>query len=71
MLFREAPPTIKFALGENPKQSNFGAGNNGRYPQTRPGVEQVIRDAFSRARDYQQAWAEWKAKKRTTPPRRS
>ena len=73
LLFGPAPGTIKFALGENPKQSNFGARDpfgGGRYPQTRGGVEQVIRDAFTRARDYREAWDEWKAKKRPGPPRR-
>ncbi len=69
MLFRAARPTIKFALGENPKQSNWGNEATGRYPQTRGGVEQVIRDAFIRARDYQQAQAEWKAGRRAYPPK--
>ncbi len=70
LFYENAAPTIKFALGENPKQANFGADRNGRYPQTRGGVEQVIRDAFTRARDYQQANAEWKSGKRALPPRR-
>jgi imidazolonepropionase-like amidohydrolase len=51
MVFKEAPPGIKFALGENPKRSNFPS-NPPRYPRTRMGVEDVIRDAFTRARDY-------------------
>ena len=50
LLFKGAPEGIKFALGENVKQSNW-AGTN-RYPQTRMGVEQVIRDAFRAALDY-------------------
>ena len=70
LFYENAAPTIKFALGENPKQANFGSDRNGRYPQTRGGVEQVIRDAFTRARDYQQSLAEWKAGKRALPPRR-
>ena len=70
LLFAAAPPTIKFALGENPKQSNWGAEATGRYPQSRGGVEQTIRDAFARARDYRDAWAEWRAHKRPYPPRR-
>ena len=37
---------IKFALGENVKQSNWGAFNKFRFPQTRMGVEQVFYDAF-------------------------
>ena len=43
---------IKFALGENVKQSNW-AGS--RFPQTRMGVEQVFVDAFTRAREYKRA----------------
>src|SRR6185436_5074844 len=50
----DAPPGIKFALGENPKRSNFQApGVARRYPATRMGVEETIRDAFVRAKDYQ------------------
>ena len=45
-------PTIKFALGENPKQSNWGDANVTRYPQTRMGVEAVIRAQFTQARAY-------------------
>ncbi len=43
---------IKFALGENVKQSNWGDQMKIRYPQTRMGVEQVYYDAFYRAREY-------------------
>lgn len=50
--FEEAPGFIKFALGENVKQSNAGDRNTVRYPQTRMGVEQMIRDAFQAAKDY-------------------
>ncbi len=46
MKFREAPQGIKFALGENVKQSNWGERASGRYPQTRMGVEQIFRDRF-------------------------
>ncbi|HLU84561.1 MAG TPA: amidohydrolase family protein [Vicingaceae bacterium] len=47
---------IKFALGENVKQSNWGAFNTIRFPQTRMGVEQVYYDAFTRAKEYQTKW---------------
>jgi N-acetylglucosamine-6-phosphate deacetylase len=67
--FAAAPPGIKFALGENVKQSNWGAAANGRYPQTRMGVEQLVRDAFQAARDYRQRWDEWKEKPAGLPPR--
>ncbi len=43
---------IKFALGENVKQSNWGDKNTIRYPQTRMGVEQVFIDHFTRANQY-------------------
>ena len=48
MKFAEAPQGIKFALGENVKQSNWGERSHNRYPQSRMGVEQIIRDAFCR-----------------------
>ncbi|HET9326310.1 MAG TPA: amidohydrolase family protein [Candidatus Eisenbacteria bacterium] len=70
LVFAEAPPTVKFALGENPKQSNWGSEATGRYPQSRAGVEQVIREAFQRAQDYRSAMAEYKQGKRKLPPRR-
>jgi N-acetylglucosamine-6-phosphate deacetylase len=54
-----AMPGIKFALGENPKQSNWGDRQVTRYPQTRMGVETLIRDRFTAARDYMQEWSNW------------
>ncbi len=60
MKFEGSPGFIKFALGENVKQSNsqaaFGAANV-RFPQTRMGVEQVYVDAFTRAKEYRAARA--------------
>jgi len=47
-----APSGIKFALGENVKQSNWGDRFRTRYPQTRMGVETIIRDRFNAARRY-------------------
>jgi imidazolonepropionase-like amidohydrolase len=44
---------IKFALGENVKNGNAGSFGRERYPQTRMGVEQVMEEAFQRAKDYQ------------------
>lgn len=53
LLVTDAPRGIKFALGENPKQSNFRApGRPLRYPTTRMGVEAVIRRAFDEAKDW-------------------
>jgi len=54
---------IKFALGENVKQSNWGDRNTLRFPQTRMGVEQVFYDAFNRAKIYQQEQQIYDAKK--------
>jgi imidazolonepropionase-like amidohydrolase len=51
MKFSNWDPFIKFALGENVKRS-YGPSNN-RFPDTRMGVEQVLMDAFTRARDYE------------------
>ncbi len=50
---------IKFALGENVKRSRNS--NSIRYPQTRMGVEQVYVDAFTNAREYEKAWANYNA----------
>ena len=62
-IFPGATPGIKFALGENPKRSNSQAqiGQQRRYPATRMGVEEVIREAFTRARDYRKLWDEYRA----------
>lgn len=70
-----APPGIKFALGENVTRKNRNAGPGGpppRYPTTRMGQEEVIRDAFTRAKAYQAEWAAYRAKGRNAgvAPRR-
>lgn len=51
--FEGAPGFIKFALGENVKQSNWGDRQTVRFPQTRMGVEQVMMDGFLRAKLYE------------------
>lgn len=68
----DAPPGIKFAMGENPKRSyvTLQPGQSPRYPRTRMGTLEVMRDAFVRARDYKQAWDDYRAKKTKIPPRR-
>jgi imidazolonepropionase-like amidohydrolase len=53
MGIKNADGFIKFALGENVKQSNWGDRNVHRYPQTRMGVEQVFYDAFMQAKEYE------------------
>ncbi len=52
MIYKDAPKFIKFALGENVKQSNWGDRQTIRFPQTRMGVEQVYIDYFQRAKEY-------------------
>ncbi|TAL49652.1 MAG: amidohydrolase, partial [Chitinophagaceae bacterium] len=64
--FKNADGFIKFALGENVKRSFFAlnnGSNNNRYPDTRMGVEQVLVDAFTRAKDYKKAWQEYNTAK--------
>lgn len=51
LLIEDAQPGIKFALGENPKQSNWQTENR-RFPQTRMGIERAIANAFEQALDY-------------------
>jgi imidazolonepropionase-like amidohydrolase len=51
LLVRDAPKGIKFALGENPKRSNWGAAGE-RFPGSRLGVEALYYRAFERAREY-------------------
>jgi len=69
MKFAAAPQGIKFALGENVKQSNWGERANNRYPQSRMGVEQLVRDAFRAAQQYRRSQDEWKRTKTGLPPR--
>ena len=76
MKFAKADGFIKFALGENVKQSNWGDFNTIRFPQSRMGVEQVYYDYFTQAKEYdakQKAFAALpdKLKAITTPLRRN
>ncbi len=76
LLFKGALPGIKFALGENPKRSRGGRrGVPRRYPATRMGVIDVIREAFTKARAYRKEWQDYEAQKAhgqadLVPPRR-
>jgi len=72
LLVKNADPFIKFALGENVKQSNWGSFS--RFPQTRMGVEQVFVDYFQRAKEYGKQWDDYnnlskKIKAKTKAPR--
>ena len=73
MKYENAMPGIKFALGENVKRSR--SRNNTRYPNTRMGVEQFIRDKFQAAKDYRQKWQAYNRagakSKGIVPPRRN
>ena len=69
--FAGADPFIKFALGENVKRSR--SNNNNRFPDTRMGVEEVLNDAFTRARDYEKAMKLYESRPKNsklTPVRR-
>jgi imidazolonepropionase-like amidohydrolase len=73
--FKSAPPTVKFALGENVKQANWGDYYTSRYPQTRMGVDALMRDAFQTSREYDAAWKQYNSlgaaqQRSTIPPRR-
>jgi imidazolonepropionase-like amidohydrolase len=72
LLIDDAAPTIKFALGENVKHSNRGDAHTVRYPQTRMGVAQIIRDRLRAARDYERAHLAFERGKGRgrVPPRR-
>jgi imidazolonepropionase-like amidohydrolase len=63
MVFDGAPPGIKFALGENVTRKSRQALPGqppARYPTSRMGQEEVLRDAFVRAREYRTAWEEYR-----------
>src|SRR5579884_2673417 len=66
MIMEGAKPGIKFALGENPKRAGEpqgfftqGAAAERRYPGTRMGVEEVIRESFTEAKNYQAEWKDY------------
>jgi imidazolonepropionase-like amidohydrolase len=72
MLYKDQPKFIKFALGENVKQSNWGNVSPTRFPQTRMGVEQVFTDYFQRAKEYDDSWKKYNSgskKDKTKAPR--
>jgi imidazolonepropionase-like amidohydrolase len=75
LMFEGAPPGIKFALGENVRQTNrqLQPGQQGRFPRTRMGVEDLLRDAFTRAQEYRREWQQYDSKRKaaTTAAARS
>ncbi len=73
LMMEGAPRTIKFALGENPTRVH-GSNGQGMIPNTRMGVEFVIRQAFSEAKEYMSAWSKYNSAKvqkgfRGAPPK--
>jgi imidazolonepropionase-like amidohydrolase len=67
LLIADAPRGVKFALGENVKRTD------GRFPNTRLGVEAVLVRAFTEAQAYRRTWEDYKAiasGKRLPEPRR-
>jgi imidazolonepropionase-like amidohydrolase len=69
LIFDAAPPGIKFALGENVKQSGWGDKFVTRFPQTRMGVKTFIANRFNAAREYL-ASIDKASRESTLPPRR-
>ncbi len=59
MLFPNAPRSIKFASGENPKRVY---GRRGEVPSTRMGNFEVMRQAFEDAKAYMASWDAYNAK---------
>ena len=66
MIFQGAPLTSKWALGENPKQTNSQGPGRTRYPKTRMGVEESIRNEFELAKDYMRQWKDYQKKLKTS-----
>jgi len=66
MRMKDAPRTIKFALGENPIRVH-GEGQS-IVPNTRMGMEQVFRNSFAEGKAYAQAWEDFGSGKLKTPP---
>ncbi len=61
-LFFGAPAGIKFALGENPTRANSTQSTEERrFPGTRMGIQQALRESFTLAREYQRAWDRYEA----------
>jgi imidazolonepropionase-like amidohydrolase len=59
LVFVGAPEGIKFALGENPKQSNW-SNPHPRYPRTRMGVAETVRERFQAAQEYRKRQEEYR-----------
>jgi imidazolonepropionase-like amidohydrolase len=62
LLIADAPRGVKFALGENVKRTD------GRFPNTRLGVEAVLIRAFTEAQAYRRTWDEYEKAKAAGKP---
>ncbi len=76
MMFEGATPILKLAMGENPKRRGGAVfpGASARYPATRMGVEDVMRQSFAEAAAYRGSWRQYEEKRKrgesAIPPRR-
>ncbi|MDH5466234.1 MAG: amidohydrolase family protein [Candidatus Aminicenantes bacterium] len=77
MIVPQAYRTLKFALGENPKRASSFTIGTPRYPQSRMGVNAIIRREFLKAKNYMEQWDRYlkakkskKAAKNIVPPRK-
>lgn len=61
LVIQEAPMTLKFALGENVRRSSQD--NPTRYPRSRSGVAEVLRESFTKAQNYRAAWDRYETEK--------
>ena len=68
--FDGALPGIKFALGENVKQANWGSSRTNRFPQSRMGVPAFMANRFTAARAYADEWKRWRDNSDGAEPRR-
>ncbi|MFC1628219.1 amidohydrolase family protein [Gemmatimonadota bacterium] len=61
LIFPDAPVTLKLALGENVRRSS--SDDPTRYPRSRSGVAEVMRESFQKAQNYVDAWDEFQVEK--------
>jgi imidazolonepropionase-like amidohydrolase len=61
LVIEEAPITLKLALGENVRRS--GSTDPTRYPRSRSGVAEVMRESFQRAQNYLDTWEDYEGEK--------
>jgi len=69
MYFKGAYRIVKFALGENVTRAggDISAGEERRYPTSRMGVEHTLRYWFTRAKEYDKEWQDYRAVAKTNP----